>query len=199
RIGNYIGRTVRPDLAIEAGSRGRFTRLCVEVDLSKPLLGRYLIKDRLFYTEYESLDNICTHCGYYGHKVDKCPELVEEPITTPIMLDETMEDPADEGDVGAWMSVTRRNHRRRGKQEATTPNPDNGSRLRLLRRGDDENMIYPRNTEDIMSPRGCSNTTEPPNGKESNPTRSSSQNPENNHPRPRSHGEDSLETPGPVL
>ncbi|CAN0880763.1 hypothetical protein LINGRAHAP2_LOCUS13836 [Linum grandiflorum] len=39
-IGNYIGRTVRLDLATKEGSRGRFARLCVEVDLSKPLLAK---------------------------------------------------------------------------------------------------------------------------------------------------------------
>ncbi|CAN1820518.1 hypothetical protein LINPERHAP1_LOCUS29131, partial [Linum perenne] len=63
RIGNHIGKTIRLDLATEEGAR-----VCVEVDLSRPLLGKYIIEDRVFYVEYESLDNICFSCGMYGHK-----------------------------------------------------------------------------------------------------------------------------------
>ncbi|CAN1141094.1 hypothetical protein LINPERHAP2_LOCUS12263 [Linum perenne] len=70
RIGNHIGRTVRLDLATSEGDRARYARVCVEVDLTKPLLGKYIIEDKVFLVEYESLDNICFSCGMYGHKVD---------------------------------------------------------------------------------------------------------------------------------
>ncbi|CAN1836499.1 hypothetical protein LINPERHAP1_LOCUS34792 [Linum perenne] len=39
RIGNCIGKTVRLDLATSEGTRGRYARVCVEADLTKPLLG----------------------------------------------------------------------------------------------------------------------------------------------------------------
>ncbi|CAN1247076.1 hypothetical protein LINGRAPRIM_LOCUS3351 [Linum grandiflorum] len=136
RIGNYIGRTVRLDLATEEGARGRFARLCVEVDISKPLLGKYMIKDRLFYIEYESLDNICTQCGFYGHKIDQCPELVEKPAKAPIVTEDVMETTTAEGDFGAWMTVTHRKHGRRNRQEIPPPKSDAGSGFRLLRRGE---------------------------------------------------------------
>ncbi|CAN1127839.1 hypothetical protein LINPERPRIM_LOCUS29861 [Linum perenne] len=42
RIGNFIGRTVRLDLATKEGSRCRYARVCVEIDLTKPLLGKYM-------------------------------------------------------------------------------------------------------------------------------------------------------------
>ncbi|CAN1185727.1 hypothetical protein LINPERPRIM_LOCUS38830 [Linum perenne] len=58
RIGNFIRRTVRLDLAREEGSRCRYARVCVEVDLTKPLLGKYMIEDRIFKIEYESLENV---------------------------------------------------------------------------------------------------------------------------------------------
>ncbi|CAN1136532.1 hypothetical protein LINPERHAP2_LOCUS9517, partial [Linum perenne] len=74
RIGNHIGRTVRLHLATSEGARVRYARVCVEVDLSKPLLGKYIIEDKVFLIEYESLDNICYSCGMYGHKVDGCPK-----------------------------------------------------------------------------------------------------------------------------
>ncbi|CAN1176030.1 hypothetical protein LINPERHAP2_LOCUS32295 [Linum perenne] len=64
RIGNHIGRTVRLDLATAEGARARYARVCVEIDLSKPLLGKYIIDDQVFLVEYESLDNICYSCGF---------------------------------------------------------------------------------------------------------------------------------------
>ncbi|CAN1149117.1 hypothetical protein LINPERHAP2_LOCUS16842, partial [Linum perenne] len=79
RIGNYIGRTVRLDLATLEGSRCRYARVCVEVDLTKPLLGKYMIEDRIFKIEYESLENICFDYGCYGHKKETCPGLVPKP------------------------------------------------------------------------------------------------------------------------
>ncbi|CAN1141423.1 hypothetical protein LINPERHAP2_LOCUS12491, partial [Linum perenne] len=55
RIGDHIGRTVRLDLATTEGARGRFARVCVEIDILKPLLGKHMIEDRIFKIEYESL------------------------------------------------------------------------------------------------------------------------------------------------
>ncbi|CAN1145344.1 hypothetical protein LINPERHAP2_LOCUS14625 [Linum perenne] len=54
RIGNHIGKTVRIDMATTEGARGRFARVCVEVDISKPLVGNYMIEDRILNVEYES-------------------------------------------------------------------------------------------------------------------------------------------------
>ncbi|CAN1732203.1 hypothetical protein LINPERHAP1_LOCUS1527 [Linum perenne] len=54
RIGNCIGRTVRLDLETSEGARGRYARVCVEVDISKPLLGKYMIDNPTFFVEYES-------------------------------------------------------------------------------------------------------------------------------------------------
>ncbi|CAN1120338.1 hypothetical protein LINPERHAP2_LOCUS151 [Linum perenne] len=47
RIGDRIGRTVRIDHTTLEGSRGNFARICVEVDLSKPLLSKYRLRRRV--------------------------------------------------------------------------------------------------------------------------------------------------------
>ncbi|CAN1743212.1 hypothetical protein LINPERHAP1_LOCUS1713, partial [Linum perenne] len=73
RIGNYIGKMIRLDLATSESARARYARVCVEVDLSKPLLRKYMIENRVFYVEYESIENLCFGCGKYGVKVDCCP------------------------------------------------------------------------------------------------------------------------------
>ncbi|CAN1774992.1 hypothetical protein LINPERHAP1_LOCUS13172, partial [Linum perenne] len=54
---NLIGNTIRMDLVTSKDARG-YVRVCVEVDLTKPLLGKYIIDDREFHIKYESLENI---------------------------------------------------------------------------------------------------------------------------------------------
>ncbi|CAN1777606.1 hypothetical protein LINPERHAP1_LOCUS14122 [Linum perenne] len=48
RIGNHIGKTVRLDLATAERASACYARVCVEVDLSKPLLGKYVIYNHVF-------------------------------------------------------------------------------------------------------------------------------------------------------
>ncbi|CAN1133392.1 hypothetical protein LINPERHAP2_LOCUS7629, partial [Linum perenne] len=112
RIGNYIGKTIRLDLATSAGARARYARVCIEVDLTKPLLGKYIIDNQVYRVEYESLENICFSCGVYGHKGDRCP--AKEDVTpvgsTDVAPPEKVTTP--EGDVGCWMMVSRRNKKR---------------------------------------------------------------------------------------
>ncbi|CAN1131199.1 hypothetical protein LINPERHAP1_LOCUS10240 [Linum perenne] len=86
RIGDYIGKTVRLDLATKDGSQARYARVCVEVDLSRPLFGKYVIDDRVLRVEYESLENLCFFCGTYGHKMDCCSLLEEGTPTLPSNL-----------------------------------------------------------------------------------------------------------------
>ncbi|CAN1156557.1 hypothetical protein LINPERHAP2_LOCUS21014 [Linum perenne] len=52
-IGDRIGRTVHIDHTTLKGSRGNFARICVEVDLSKPLLSKYRLRGRVGRIEYE--------------------------------------------------------------------------------------------------------------------------------------------------
>ncbi|CAN1145751.1 hypothetical protein LINPERHAP2_LOCUS14862 [Linum perenne] len=108
RIGNCIGKTVRLDLATSEGARAKYARVCVEVDLSKPLLGKYMIDNRTFLVEYESLENICTSCGFYGHKVDGCkPVPASNSDGAQVKKAATNEEPIEEA-VGEWMVVNRR-------------------------------------------------------------------------------------------
>ncbi|CAN1778667.1 hypothetical protein LINPERHAP1_LOCUS14459 [Linum perenne] len=135
RIGNCIGKTVQIDLATTEGARARYARVCVEVDISKPLLGKYMIEDRTFYIEYESLDNICFSCGFYGHKADACkfeespdPEATQaEPVNHPVDTSKP------EGDTGEWMTVQRRNRGKTGKDnKSSSKTPNDGSRYNVL-------------------------------------------------------------------
>ncbi|XP_023636052.1 uncharacterized protein LOC17881393 [Capsella rubella] len=53
--------------------RARFARICVEVDLTRPLKETVMVNDERYYVAYEGLMNICSGCGMYGHLVHACP------------------------------------------------------------------------------------------------------------------------------
>ncbi|CAN1826362.1 hypothetical protein LINPERHAP1_LOCUS31507 [Linum perenne] len=131
RIGNYIGKTVRIDLATTEGARARYARVCVEVDVSKPLLGKYMIEDRTFLVEYESLENICASCGFYGHKHDSC--LTLSTISSPTPQKKSDEHVGCAGDVGDWMVVQRRNkNKNRKENKESSKSVQSGSRFDIL-------------------------------------------------------------------
>ncbi|CAN1796991.1 hypothetical protein LINPERHAP1_LOCUS21102 [Linum perenne] len=147
RIGNTIGRTVRLDLATSEGSRCRYARVCVEIDLTKPLLGKYMIEDRVLKIEYESLENVCVECGIYGHKRESCAvsntqKQGTEPSNKPTEQGPTRADP----DTGDWMIVQRRNRR---KPSSVTNQPKqltgDGSRFSSLQPEVPESGVIPTN------------------------------------------------------
>ncbi|CAN1120861.1 hypothetical protein LINPERHAP1_LOCUS17247 [Linum perenne] len=72
-IGDKIGSTVRIDHTTLQGNRGKFARICVEVDLLKPLLSKYRLRRRVRGIEYEGLHTICFSCGCFGHQQDSSP------------------------------------------------------------------------------------------------------------------------------
>ncbi|CAN1335310.1 hypothetical protein LINPERPRIM_LOCUS36697, partial [Linum perenne] len=134
RIGNHIGRTVRLDLVTSEGARARYARVCVEVDLSRPLLGKYVIEDKVFLVEYESLDNICYSCGLYGHKEEECKPAVSTEDVAPPTTGETLEkNGGSDGNSGSWMTVKRR-HRKPTSSAGVTPQSKRiqGSRFDVL-------------------------------------------------------------------
>lgn len=54
-VGNHIGRVVRVDQTTNSQMRGRFTRLCVQVDLERPLIPMVQIMGYNQIIESESL------------------------------------------------------------------------------------------------------------------------------------------------
>lgn len=47
--------------------------MCVEVDITKPLLARFILRGKVGQIEYEGLHLVCYKCGIYGHCMDKFP------------------------------------------------------------------------------------------------------------------------------
>ncbi|CAL1374381.1 unnamed protein product [Linum trigynum] len=116
RIGALIGKPIRVDKATEEGARGNYARVCVEVDLSKPLLAKYKVEGIKYRIQYEGLDKICTECGRYGRSTDQCdckepivPETVVE--TVEVVPETQVEETRPEPAYGDWMMVKKKERR----------------------------------------------------------------------------------------
>ncbi|CAI0532264.1 unnamed protein product [Linum tenue] len=130
RIAEQIGKPVRVDRVTELGARGKYARVCVEVDLTLPLLSQYKIEGVTYLIQYEGLDHICTNCGKYGKSAEKCDCNSMDPSmdadATP--QDEVqVEDPTKGQTYGEWMMVRKRDRRsgRRGESGEPTGNGQN--------------------------------------------------------------------------
>jgi hypothetical protein len=71
-IGNIVGKTVKVDKNTLTQERGKYARLCVQVDLTKPLLAMFTLKGRKYTIEYEGLHMLCMTCGRFGHYKEGC-------------------------------------------------------------------------------------------------------------------------------
>lgn len=52
----YIGTLVKINNKIALATRGKFTRVCIEIDLNRPLIGRILLKWQI--AKYEGLHTV---------------------------------------------------------------------------------------------------------------------------------------------
>ena len=67
-----VGKPVKVDLVTKSMDRGRFARVCVEVDLSKPVIDEVWIYDHWHKVEFECLHLICSDCRCFGHVTRNC-------------------------------------------------------------------------------------------------------------------------------
>lgn len=68
RIGSGLGNMLKIDRMTSIHSRGKYARICVEMDHDKPLKAFILIRGHKLFLEYEGLHLICFKCEQYGRK-----------------------------------------------------------------------------------------------------------------------------------
>ncbi|OMO81373.1 hypothetical protein COLO4_23636 [Corchorus olitorius] len=101
RIGNQIGRLLRFDANPASASRGKYARLCVEVDLDTPLLHSVKIGKDKQPILYETISDLCFSCGCIGHNKTNCPNannqtVVPDPVNGSSQVTPSMENEKDE-------------------------------------------------------------------------------------------------------
>ncbi|XVF26968.1 hypothetical protein REPUB_Repub14bG0066100 [Reevesia pubescens] len=79
KMGAHIGRVIRFDQNTEEALRGRFARVCVELNLTKALMSRIKVGRHLQNVEYEGINLIYFQCVKVGHKKDGCPYIIPVP------------------------------------------------------------------------------------------------------------------------
>ncbi|KAJ4838451.1 hypothetical protein Tsubulata_041033 [Turnera subulata] len=131
RIARRVGKPIKVDEVTLRSSRVKFARVCIEVDLTKPLVSKFSLRRRIWRVVYEGLNTVCFQCGRYGHAMDKC---IFDPVTGEEMntgdphegMVEKHEETLAAGEElrpelvsnhGPWMIAQRR---RRGKPRAPT-------------------------------------------------------------------------------
>ncbi|GMY25615.1 hypothetical protein FCV25MIE_20857 [Fagus crenata] len=112
RIGNQLGTLLKVEARTVDGERGRFARLCIQIDLDQPLTPMVHIGDINQRVQYEGISAICFHCGCVGHKAPNCP-LNLPPTSAPVHASTTAPPippppEKEEKGYGEWMLVTRK-------------------------------------------------------------------------------------------
>lgn len=148
-IARGLGKPVKVDLTTLNFERARFARVCVEVNLQKPLKGTIMVNGERYCVAYEGLANICSLCGIYGHLVHSCPKrVVENSLVVPSNQRVEKTSTSREKQVEEGFTLVRRNNRR-PEQEFGQPTVSVGTamgrNLRDITKGKDSGNIATSN------------------------------------------------------
>ena len=77
-IGGNIGNVLRIDSYTAMEARGKYARLCIQVDVNKPLINIVIIGRFEQGVTYEGIQRLCFSCGRVGHKADSFPYTIRK-------------------------------------------------------------------------------------------------------------------------
>lgn len=158
QIARCLGEPIKADASTFWRERGRYARLCVQVDVSKPVEKGIMINDRRYAVVYENLPSLCYSCGRAEHSTTVCPntrkeesnvntERSETDSPTPQEPRDSNSTPTDsnsqaqrEDEYGPWLLMKRKgkkkqNASQRNSQSAKEDNSIKGHTL-ILKRND---------------------------------------------------------------
>jgi len=81
-----VGQFIKVDDVTLNRSKGKFARVCLNIDISKPLRGSLFLpiphhpRPLEVPISYEGLHEVCAWCGSNAHDLDACPETPKGPI-----------------------------------------------------------------------------------------------------------------------
>ncbi|XP_028082879.1 uncharacterized protein LOC114284182 [Camellia sinensis] len=119
KIRNTLGKLHKMDIHTVNGDRGRFARLCIQIDLAKPLIAKITVGSSLVRVAYEGLSSVCFHCGLIGHRVEEWQNTANK--NTPVE-NQANTPPADGEPFGPWMLVQKRSKSSKKQDPASHSN-----------------------------------------------------------------------------
>ncbi|OMO93020.1 hypothetical protein COLO4_17159 [Corchorus olitorius] len=101
-----IGVPLKIDVHTISGERGKYARICIQINLENPLAKFLTVEGVKQPIIYEGLGALCFHCGRPGHKeVYARKKSTSKPATT-------MEEKVEEDGYGPWMVVQPRKNKK---------------------------------------------------------------------------------------
>ena len=79
KIEEAIGPVLKVDIHTANGAQGRFSMLCIQVNLDKPLIKMVMIGRLAQVVLYKGLNVLCFACGRMGHRKEGCPHIIQGP------------------------------------------------------------------------------------------------------------------------
>lgn len=79
QIGDSIGKVLRIDSHTAMEARGKYARLCIQIDINKPLINTVLIGRFEQQVTYEGIHKLCFSCGRVDHRKEVCPYTIRNP------------------------------------------------------------------------------------------------------------------------
>ena len=77
-IGESIGKVLRVDTHTATEAKGKYARLCIQIDINKPLINTILIGRFKQSVHYEGIQRLCFSCGRMGHLKEVCPYIIHK-------------------------------------------------------------------------------------------------------------------------
>lgn len=113
KIGKTIGPVLRIDVNTTSEMRGRHVRICIQVDINKPLVRRILLEGVIQEIQYEGINSLCFSYGCIRHRQEGCLYTVQ--------ASSLMQRPEEEGMQGEGTC-----NKASGPKSQIEGNPDGG-------------------------------------------------------------------------